>query len=157
MAECPKCKWINRDDARKCANCNGDLVPQQQPNQPQQTVQGGPQYPQQSYAPQDYSQPPQQQYQQPYGQQYQNPALSVPDNLAWSIVVTILCCWAFGIAAIVKACEANSKKAAGDYYGAMAAYEASRKWTYWSVGTSLVIGLIYIVVMILGAASGAFD
>ena len=42
-----------------------------------------------------------------------------PDNkLVWSILVTIFCCLPFGIVAIIKSAEVNSKWAAGDRAGA---------------------------------------
>lgn len=171
MAECPKCRWINRDDARKCANCAADLqAPQpQQPYQPPQqsqqyrppqqqpTIQGGAGYPQQSYTPQGGQGYQQGQYQ--YGQQgYQQYAQSVPDNLVWSILVTLFCCQIPGIVSLVKAVEANSKKAAGDYYGAMAAYNDSKTWMHWAIGLGVVQqigGLIWLLVFVIGGAASS--
>lgn len=128
---CPKCGWNNPDDATKCANCSAELTA----GQPQQTQQMPPQQ-----APQQpYGQP-----QQPYGAQ---PAQSVPDYMVWSIVTTVisaLCCivgLAFGIVAIVKSSQANSKKAAGDYYGALQDANAVKTWLYWAIGLDIV-GLI---------------
>ena len=78
---------------------------------------------------------------------------SVPDNLIWSILVTVFCCLIPGIVAIVKAAEANSKRAVGDYYGAMAAYNASKTWTYWAVGLGLVQVVLAVLWGIFGAAA----
>jgi hypothetical protein len=144
LIECPKCKWSNQDDAVRCANCSAELrAPQPPPQQPpQQPPPGGQQYP-----PQQYGQPP---YQQPGYAQY---AQSVPDNLIWSILVTIFCCLPLGIVAIVKASEANSKKAMGDYQGAMAAYNASRTWTYWAAGLGVVQVLLGVLWGVFGAAT----
>jgi hypothetical protein len=166
LAECPKCRWINRDDAVRCANCSTDLrapqpppPPQYQPPPPQQqqTIQGGPGYQQQSYGQRPPGQPPygQQPYgqppygQPPYGQpgyQYPGLAVAIPDNLVWAIVVTVLttlCCGLlpipFGVLSIVKASEANSRKAAGDYNGAMAAANASKMWMYIAIGAGVVV------------------
>ena len=140
---CPKCGWQNADDIASCANCSQELQAAQ-PGVPQQ-----PQQPQQPPAQQPYPQ-------QPYDtQQYaQGSPVSVPDYLIWSILVTLFCCLPFGIVAIVKSAEANSKKNIGDYNGAMQAAQAARTWTLVSFGIGLAIGVIYAAVMIIGIASG---
>ena len=119
--QCPKCGWRNPDSAAKCNNCFADLAPapQQQPQPTQQM----PQPPQQ----QPYAQPPQAPYaqqpyaHQPYGQQPYAPGSvqNVPEYLVWSILATLFCCMIPGIVAILKSASANSKRAAGDIYGAM--------------------------------------
>lgn len=160
---CPKCGWNNPDDAAKCANCFAELKPSQ-PQQPDQTQQMPPtQAPQQPYAAQQpYSQQPY--AQQPYGAQ---PGQAVPDYMAWSIiisVVSLLCCWflpvsvAFGIVAIVKSSQANSKKAAGDYFGALSEANGAKTWLWWAAGidiAGLVFWILYIVFVIILASSGA--
>lgn len=176
MAECPKCRWINRDDAQKCANCAADLrnpqpqQPYQPPQQTQQTyrppqqqptIQGGQGYPQQSYTPQGgqgYQQGQYQFGQQGYGHNSQM-AQTVPDNLAWSIVCMVFCCLIPAIVALVKAVEANSKRAAGDYYGAMAAYNESKTWMYWSIGLGIVQqlgGLVWLLLLGFGGMASGF-
>lgn len=131
MARCPRCGWSNVDEALECGNCRADLRAPHQPTQDEA----------------DYSH--EQQGKPPY-RPHPNPALDVPDNLAWSIIVTILCCWVFGIPAIVQACEANRKRMDGDYEGAMAAYKASVTWTNWSWATSVVLGVVYLFLKLGG-------
>lgn len=148
---CPKCGWQNADDAAKCANCFTNLRAPQQPQQVAQPTQQMPGQPQQPYSQQHY---PQQGYQQPYGQQpYNYNPVYVPDNLIWSILVTLFCCVPLGIVAIVKAAEANSKRNIGDYYGAMAAYNASKTWMYWALGIGLAANFVGFMVGVLGALS----
>ncbi len=65
-------------------------------------------------------------------------AVDIPNNLPWSIVVTVLCCVPFGIVSIVKAVEAQSKKDFGDYAAARAAYMQSRQWMW----VAVVVGII---------------
>jgi len=146
---CPKCGWNNADDATKCANCFAELTP----GQPQPTQQMPPQ------------QPPQQPYaQQPYAPQYQPGVVySVPDYLAWAIVVTVLSlvCYclfalplAFGIVAIVKSAEANNKKSIGDYLGALQAANAAKTWVYWAGGLEIAGAVGWVIVIIVAIASG---
>lgn len=131
--QCPKCGWQNPDDATKCSNCFAELTAQGQPQLTQQA-------PQQPYG------------QQPYGG---GPAQNVPDYLVWSILATLFCCIPLGIVAIVKAAGANSKKAAGDYYGAMQDANAAKTWLWWSFGLGLAGYLIYIAIVVLTFAMGA--
>lgn len=68
-----------------------------------------------------------------------------PDNkLVWSILATIFCCLPFGIVAIIKSAEVNSKWAAGDQEGARQSAADAGKWIKWSV----IVGIIAIVVSI---------
>lgn len=80
-----------------------------------------------------------------------------PDNyLVWAILATIFCFLPFGILAIVKASEVNSKWNVGDYVGARLASDEARKWVKWSVLTSViftvVVGGIYVIVMVIAFA-----
>lgn len=80
--------------------------------------------------------------------------------MIWSVIVTILslfcCCYlpvsvAFGIVAIVKSSQANSKKAMGDYLGALRESNAAKTWIYWAVGldaAGLVVGVITLIVIL---------
>ncbi len=156
---CPKCGWNNADDAVKCANCFAELKPGQP--QPTQQMPSQPQPPQQPYA----QQPPQQPYgQQPYAPQYQpGIAQSVPDYLAWSIIVTVfslVCCClvavplAFGIVAIIKSVDANSRKRVGDYLGALQAANSAKTWVYWAAGLEIVGVLFWIVRIMIAVATG---
>lgn len=77
---------------------------------------------------------------------------SVPDYLVWSILVTVFCCVPLGIVAIVKSASANSKKAAGDYYGALQEANAAKTWLWWGFGVGLAAIVIGIVVQIIVGA-----
>jgi hypothetical protein len=78
----------------------------------------------------------------------QTPAANVPNYLAWSILVTILCCWPFGIPAILNAAQVNKRVGAGDTAGAMAASRKAKMWCWVSFGVGLFLGLVYLVVAI---------
>src|SRR5690606_22332804 len=66
-------------------------------------------------------------------------------HLVMAILTTILCCLPLGVVSIVYATQVNSKWAAGDYQGAMAASESARKW--WLA--SLISGIVLIVLWLL--------
>lgn len=78
----------------------------------------------------------------------------VRSNLVDAILVTMFCCMPLGVVAIVKAVEANSKKASGDYYGALEAYKESRKWTWWSFGIGFVCYALWLVCAVLSEWAG---
>lgn len=70
------------------------------------------------------------------------------NNLVWAILTTILCCLPFGIVAIIKAAEVNSKWAQGDYAGAQASADAAKKWSIIGAivgGAGVVLYLIFVV------------
>jgi hypothetical protein len=127
-----------------------------------------PQDPQQGWGDQPDWQNPAGAGQPPYGGGYQQPPPGSPQypgypQPAWpgpiapaiqtylvpAILVTLLCCWPTGIAAIVFAAQASSKRNAGDYVGAVAASKKALTWTI----VSLVVGVILIVIVIAVAAS----
>ncbi|HPB71980.1 MAG TPA: CD225/dispanin family protein [Phycicoccus sp.] len=83
-----------------------------------------------------------------------------PDNkMVWSILATIFCCLPFGIVAIIKSSEVNSKWAAGDAAGAQASAAEATKWVKWSVISWAVIIVLYLIFVVglglLGAASSS--
>lgn len=72
--------------------------------------------------------------------------VSPPDNkLVWSILVTLFCCLPFGVVAIIKSAEVNSKWNAGDAAGAQQAADEAGKWIKWSV----VVGVISIILAVI--------
>lgn len=82
-----------------------------------------------------------------------------PDRLAFSIVVTMLCCWPFGIPAIVYAAKAMSANGQRDY---MQAHEMTKKastwcWVAFGVGCAVwgSYGLFIVLMMVVGAAGAA--
>ena len=77
------------------------------------------------------------------------PNMQKPDNnLVWAILITILCCWPFGIVAIVKATQVDTYWAAGNFDAANQAARDARKWSWISAGTAVAIFVIYIIVVV---------
>lgn len=68
-----------------------------------------------------------------------------PNYLWQSIVVTILCCWPFGIPAIVYAAKVDGLRARGDIAGAMAAAASAKTWCMVSAFTWL--GLAFLALL----------
>ena len=144
---CPRCGWRNADDVARCANCSREL---------QAARAGAPRQPQQSYK-----------QQEAHGSRLyaQDPFRGVPDYLVWSILVTVLSalllcmCYSivalpFGIVAIVKSAEANSRRQLGDYDGAMQTARSARMWTFVSSGILIAPAVIVAVIVIVGIVAG---
>jgi DNA-directed RNA polymerase subunit RPC12/RpoP len=66
------------------------------------------------------------------------PRREIPNYLAQAILVTLFCCWPFGIPAIVFAARVGSKQAIGDWRGAQEASDKARSWCW----TAFWVGLI---------------
>lgn len=74
-----------------------------------------------------------------------------PDNyLAWSIVTTILCCWPFGIPAIVNAVKVENLWMMGDKAGAIERSKAAKKWCWISFGCAIGFWILYIILVACG-------
>lgn len=115
----------------------------QQPGYGQPQQYGGQPYPGQQYPAQPgYYAPPQQAVPVGYGR-----ASDIPNYLVQSILVTIFCCWPFGIPAIVYAAQVNGKAISGDYQGAIDASNKAKMWCWWSFGSGLAIGVLYFVLI----------
>jgi len=71
--------------------------------------------------------------------------------LAWSIVMTLLCCLPAGIVAIIFSCRVSSKWAAGDVEAAKQASERAQLW----IILSFILGLISSFAMMIWSPSGA--
>jgi Interferon-induced transmembrane protein/GYF domain 2 len=81
----------------------------------------------------------------------------IPNYLWQSIVVTIFCCWPFGIPAIVYAAKVDGLKARGDIPNALVASSNAKKWCIISLavwGVFIVIYLIFIAVTVMAGAAG---
>ncbi|NUP60891.1 MAG: CD225/dispanin family protein [Nonomuraea sp.] len=81
-----------------------------------------------------------------------------PDNqLVPAILTTLFCCLPFGIVAIVKSSQVNSKWQIGDYQGAMKAAEEAKTWwkrsLIFGIIAFVLIAIFYVVVFVLLAAS----
>ncbi|MEU6139000.1 CD225/dispanin family protein [Streptomyces sp. NPDC047081] len=68
-----------------------------------------------------------------------------------AVLVTVLCFLPTGIAAIVFAAQAGSRTSVGDFQGAAEASRKARILVYTSVG----IGVLFWLFVIIGAASGS--
>lgn len=79
----------------------------------------------------------------------------IPNYLWQSIVVTILCCWPFGIPAIVYAAKVDGLVQRGDYAEAKIASDKAKFWCWMSFGSILVIFVFYILLVALGAGLSA--
>jgi len=73
--------------------------------------------------------------------------------LVESILVTLFCCLPFGIAGIVNAAKVESRFYAGDINGANRSSEDAKKWTTVSFWIGVAVGVIYLIVVMAGAAS----
>ncbi len=76
-----------------------------------------------------------------------------PNHLVWAILSTLFCCLPLGIASIVFAAQVNSKFAAGDMAGAQEASEKARTFALWATIAGVVLLVLYIILVIVGAAS----
>ena len=76
-----------------------------------------------------------------------------PNYLWQSIVVTILCCWPFGIPAIVYAAKVDGLKAKGDIAGAMAASASAKTWCIVAGALGIALGIAFGLLVLIGAIS----
>ena len=88
-----------------------------------------------------------------YGQVPMGP---VNNNMVWAILTTLFCCLPFGIVAIVKASQVNSKLAMGDYAGAVESSKQAKTWCIVSLVVGLVVGFLYLIFVVgLAAVAGS--
>jgi hypothetical protein len=74
----------------------------------------------------------------------------IPNYLWQSIVVTIFCCWPFGIPAIVYSSKVDGLRASGDIQGAMAASASAKNWCLAAVLSWVVLVVLAIILSALG-------
>jgi hypothetical protein len=74
----------------------------------------------------------------------------IPSYLAQAILVTLFCCWPFGIVAIVQAAQVNSRLGSGDVRGAREASDKARMWCWISFGLGIPVIIIYIAFVLNG-------
>ena len=72
------------------------------------------------------------------------PGTPIPNYLWQSIVVTILCCWPFGIPAIVYAAKVDGLVSRGQYAEAREASNKAKMWAWISFGAAIVGIVLYI-------------
>ena len=95
-----------------------------------------------------YSQPAGSAYQQPYAPPYLQAPLPPKSWMVEAILVTLFCCLPLGIVGIVKASNASSRYAAGDYQGAEQASREAGKWTKWGFFLSLAGIALYLLIIV---------
>lgn len=76
-------------------------------------------------------------------------------HLAKAIIVTILCCWPFGIPAIVNAAAVSNEFVAGHYDVAVQKSENAKKWCNYAIIAGVVFWVLYIAVIAICAIVGA--
>lgn len=81
------------------------------------------------------------------------PGTPPPNHLVWAILSTLFCCLPLGVASIVFAAQVNSKWNAGDAAGAQDSSDKARKFALWATIIGLVFLVLYIILIIVGAAS----
>jgi hypothetical protein len=81
--------------------------------------------------------------------------IKIPNYLVQSILVTLLCCLPFGIPAIVYSAQVNGKIQSGDIQGAIDSSNKAKMWGWISFGLGLVGGVIYGILVAIGAAAGS--
>ncbi|NEO63885.1 MAG: CD225/dispanin family protein [Moorea sp. SIO4G2] len=69
----------------------------------------------------------------------------VPNYLPQAILVTLFCCFPFGIVAIVYAAQVNTKLQAADYEGAVTASDNAKKWCWISFISGAIILVLYVI------------
>lgn len=75
----------------------------------------------------------------------------IPNYLWQAIVVTIFCCWPFGIPAIVYAAKVDGLKARGDIAGARAASSSAKTWC--TVAAGIWVGTILLWILFAAVAA----
>jgi hypothetical protein len=74
----------------------------------------------------------------------------IPNYLVPAILVTIFCCWPFGIPAIVFAAKVDGMVSRGDIAGALDSSNKAKTWSWVSFGFGLVFQ-VFVVLMVAGA------
>jgi hypothetical protein len=82
--------------------------------------------------------------------------------MAWAILVTLLCCWPFGIPAIVNAAKVDRLWYSGNHQAAYEAAGSAKKWIIVSVilgVISIAISFVYYFVMLneVAEATAAYE
>ena len=77
-----------------------------------------------------------------------------PDNnLIWAILSTLLCCWPFGIPAIVNAAKVDKLWMAGKRLEAINASNDALKWAMISAGVAFAFWIIYVIIIVIAAVT----
>jgi len=84
------------------------------------------------------------------------PPVHVDNYLVFAILSTVLCCLPAGIPAIVYASHVNTKLQLGDLAGAQLASKNAKMWCWISFGLFFAGVGIYVILIMIGIAGGAF-
>ena len=133
---CSKCGAQNEETAINCIQCGNPLRPPAYGTPPPVP----PQAYQQSPMAQSYAQVP-------------PPAQTIPNYLVQAILVTFFCCLPLGIVSIIFAAQVNTKAAAGDIQGALAASKQAKTFAWIAFGIGIAGIVIYGIIMVLGLAA----
>ena len=79
------------------------------------------------------------------------------NNLALAIISTIACCMPLGIVSIIYSTKVNTEYDKGNYEGAEAASKSAKTWGIAAIATGVVAIVLYIIFMVVFAASNGFD
>lgn len=91
-------------------------------------------------------------------QPVQNNQMAPDNNLAWAIFTTLLCCWPFGIPAIVNAAKVDKYWIAGHHEEAIYAANEAKRWAKISAIAAVVFWALYILfVVVLGVFAAGLD
>jgi hypothetical protein len=78
----------------------------------------------------------------------ETPRPFVRNYLVESIIVTICCCWPFGVVAIVFAAQVNSRVAMGDFAGAQSASNNARTFCIVSLVLGIITGILNLIIYV---------
>lgn len=95
---------------------------------------------------------------------YQSPTTQQPAQIGFqggdiqsylwqSIVVTLLCCLPFGVAAIVYAAKVDGLKRLGDWQAAKAASDSAKMWCWISFGVGILANILIFGLSFAGASA----
>lgn len=76
-------------------------------------------------------------------------AAYVPTYLWQSLVVTLLCCWPFGIPAIINATKVSDHLANGDHARALEASIQARMWCIIALVGGLIVQCLHVAVYVI--------
>jgi hypothetical protein len=87
--------------------------------------------------------------------EYQNDPGTIPplkpNNWLWlAILVTVLCCLPFGVAAIVYAAKVDSLYFSGRYEEAKRMSQSAKTWIFVSIGAALLYCILCIALVVTG-------
>lgn len=84
----------------------------------------------------------------------QKPEMAPDNHLTWAIISTLLCCWPFGVAAIVNATKVDKYWLAGHKEEAYKAASNAKKWADISLYVAIACWVVYFLIILLAAVLG---